>query len=310
MAGLVAMQHSTSIHPRDWGLLVILSILWGGSYLFGGIAVKELPPLVIVFTRVLIAAVALLPVQLLIHGGLPRDRRSWISFGVMSILNNVIPFTLIVSGQTFVTSGLASVVNATTPLFGIAILAGFGTERLNPQKVVGMVAGLGGVVILSDPGFELSSNQMPGVVFCLGAAASYGFASWWAKTRLAGIAPLTSATCQLLCSSAILLPLVLIFSDLRSLSGITTTTAAALLGFALLSTALAYVLFYRILNRSGPSAVMLVTMMVPVSAIAMGYVFLGEKLDSRELAGAAIIIASLIVIDGRVLRHFNHRQAS
>ncbi len=303
------MTQSTTIHPRDWGLLVILSILWGGSYLFAGITVRELPPLVIVFTRVVLAALALLPLHLIFYGALPRDKRSWASFGVMSILNNVIPFTLIVSGQTLVASGLASVVNATTPLFAIAILASFGTERLSLRKALGMLMGLVGVVILSDSRFEASANQMLGVLLCLGAAASYGFAGWWARTRLGGVAPLTSATCQLLCSSAIMLPLVLLFSDLRSLAGITITTASALLGFALLSTALAYILFYRILNRSGPSAVMLVTMMIPVSAIAMGYLVLGEELQLREVAGALVIIASLIVIDGRAVRFFNRKQA-
>jgi len=298
------MPQPSAIHRRDWGLLVLLSVLWGGSYFFIEIAVKELPPLVIVFTRVALAALTLLPVHVIFHGAWPRGGRIWVSFGVMSLLNNVIPFTLIVSGQSLITSGLASVVNATTPVFAIAILACFGVERLNPRKVTGMIAGMAGVAILTDPGFDSSPDQLIGVLLCLCAALSYGFAGWWARTRLAGVAPLTSATCQLICSSAILLPIVLLFGDLRLLGGISTTAAAALLGFALLSTALAYILFFRILNRSGPSAVMLVTMMAPVSAIALGTLFLGEELQGREIAGAAVIIASLIVIDGRVVRLF------
>ena len=298
------MPQSSAIHPRDWGLLVILSILWGGSYFFAEVAIRELPPLVIVSIRVVLAALALLPLHLVFYGALPDDGRKWASFAVMSVLNNVIPFILIVSGQSLITSGLASVINATTPLFAIAILASFGVERLSFRKVIGMLAGLGGVFILSDPNIVGSANQTLGVLLCLGAAASYGFAGWWARTRLGGVAPLTSATCQLLCSTAILLPLALLFGDLRLLGGMALSTGAALLGFALLSTSLAYVLFFRVLDRSGTSAVMLVTMMVPVSAIALGALFLGEELQRREIAGALLIVAALIVIDGRVLRYF------
>ena len=296
------MQAETKIDPRDWGLLLFLSVLWGGSYLFAGIAVRELPPLVIVLARVSIAALALLPLHGIFQGGLPKDARSWVSFTVMSALNNVIPFTLIVSGQALIASGLASVINATTPLFTVTILALFREEPLVARKMAGLVVGLAGVAVLRGAGLADMGQQALGMLLCLGAAASYGFAGLWAKQRLKGVAALTSATCQLLCSTIIMAPMVLVFSDASTILDASLVTWGALLGFALLSTALAYIVFFRIVARSGPSAVMLVTMLIPVSAILLGHVVLEEAVPLRQIIGALIIAAALLVIDGRLFR--------
>ena len=140
-------QAETKIDPRDWGLLLFLSVLWAAPSV-AGMAVKELPPLVIVLARVSIAVLALLPVHAIFQGPLPRDRRSWVSFGVMSVLNNIIPFTCIVSGQALIASGVASVINATTPLFAVAILALFREEAIIGRKLIGLLIGLAGVIVL------------------------------------------------------------------------------------------------------------------------------------------------------------------
>jgi len=295
------------IHLRDWGLLLLLSVLWGGSFLFVGMAVKELSPLVIVMARVVLAAAALLPLHWIMVGKLPRNREAWVAIIGLSVLNNVIPFTLLVTGQTMIASGLASVINATTPLFGVAILALSRQEPLVLRKVVGIVTGVAGVAILKGGTILGAGSQSIGILLCLGAAASYGLGSLWAKLKLRNVAPLSMATGQLLCSSAIMLVLGFAFDDPSQLMHLSGQGWIALLGLALLATSLAYILFFRVVARSGPANVLLVTMMIPASAIAMGAIVLGETLEAREIIGAAVILLALLIIDGRLLKYLRFR---
>ena len=295
------------IHIGDWGLLLLLSVLWGGSFLFVGIAVKELSPLVIVMARVVIAAAALLPLHWIMVGKLPREREAWVAIIGLSVLNNLIPFTLLVTGQTMIASGLASVINATTPLFGVAILALAGQEPLVLRKVAGVLIGVAGVAILKGGTIFGAGSQSIGILLCLGAAASYGLGSLWAKLKLRNVAPLSMATGQLLFSSAIMLVLGFAFDDPTQLLHVSATGWIALLGLALLATSLAYILFFRVVARSGPANVLLVTMMIPASAIAMGVIVLGETLEAREIIGAAVILLALLIIDGRLLKYLRFR---
>ncbi len=290
------------IHLKDWGLLVLLSVVWGGSFLFTGMAVKELSPLVIVMARVVIAAAALLPLHLILIGSLPKDRATWVAIIGLSILNNIIPFTLIVTGQTMISSGLASVINATSPLFGVAFLALSGMEALVARKVAGIIIGIIGVAILKGANLFGSAAESLGILLCLGAAASYGAGSLWARVKLTGTAPLSMATGQLLVSSAITLALAFAFSTPAELLHASAESWVAILGLALLATSFAYIIFFRVVARSGPANVLLVTMMIPVSAIAMGAVVLGETIEPMEILGTIVIILALLIIDGRVLR--------
>ncbi|MFM8746621.1 MAG: DMT family transporter [Aestuariivirga sp.] len=298
------------IRLHDWGLLVLLSLLWGGSYLFVGVAVKDLPPLVIVMARVTIAAAVLLPLHLLILGPLPRSGATWGAIAVMSVVNNIIPFTLIVTGQTMIASGLASVINATAPLFGVVFLAAARLEPLAPRKLLGILVGIGGVAILKGGTLLGEGAQSIGILLCLGAAASYGLASLWAKLKLMAIPPLSMATGQLLCSAVIMTGLATGFSHPSELLAASALSWAALLGLALISTALAYIVFFRIVANAGPANVLLVTMLIPVSAIALGVTLLDERLEPREIAGAAIIALALLIIDGRVLRALRFRKTA
>jgi drug/metabolite transporter (DMT)-like permease len=289
------------IHLKDWGLLVLLSVVWGGSFLFTGMAVKELSPLVIVMARVVIAAAALLPLHLILIGSLPKDRATWVAIIGLSILNNIIPFTLIVTGQTMIASGLASVINATSPLFGVAFLALSGLEPLVARKVAGIMIGIIGVVILKGANLLGSSSESFGILLCLGAAASYGAGSLWAKMKLTGTAPLSMATGQLLISSVIMLALAFAFSEPTELLHASLASWLAILGLALIATSFAYIIFFRVVARAGPANVLLVTMMIPVSAIAMGVAVLGETIEPMEIVGAIVIILALLIIDGRAL---------
>ncbi|MCX7351152.1 MAG: DMT family transporter, partial [Alphaproteobacteria bacterium] len=239
---------------------------------------------------------------LLLIGPLPTDRAAWTAIIGLSIFNNVIPFTLIGTGQTMIASGLASVINATSPLFGVAIIAAAGLEPLIPRKVLGILVGIVGVAILKGGTIMGQGSQSLGILLCLGAAASYGVGSLWAKLKLKGTPPLSMATGQLLCSSVIMTVLAFSLDNPSHLLDASSESWAALLGLSLLSTSFAYIIFFRVVARSGPANVLLVTMLIPVSAIAMGFVALGETLDTMEIIGTVIIILALVVIDGRALK--------
>jgi drug/metabolite transporter (DMT)-like permease len=211
---------------------------------------------------------------------LPANPAGWIPFLVMGLLNNVVPFSLIVCGQTQIASGIASVLNATTPLFTVLVMAAAGDEPLAARRVVGVLAGLVGVIILRGRGLEFVGGQTLGVLLCLGAALSYGFSGLWGRRKLAGVPPLTSATCQLMCSSVVMLALAGVIERPWLLPAPSLRAWLALLGTAALSTALAYIVFFQILVRSGASNVMLVTLLIPVTAIMLGYFLLGEPLVS------------------------------
>jgi drug/metabolite transporter (DMT)-like permease len=300
-------KQDSSIDNQSWALLLLLSVLWGGSFIFIGFAVKELPSLLIVFTRVALAAAILLPVHFLLQGALPKDRNIWIAVVGMSIVNNVIPFTLIVYGQHHITAGLASVINATTPMFGAAVMAIAGAESLTARKFAGLLLGLLGVIVLRGLSICDLNQETIGILAVLAASASYGAGSLWAKNRLKGIPPVTSATGQLLCSTLFMGFLVAVFSTPSQLFQVSTESWLALIGLALISTAIAYLIFFRIIARAGPSVVLLVTMLIPVSAIAMGYVFLGERLSMREVTGTLIIGLALVIIDGRAISALSDR---
>jgi drug/metabolite transporter (DMT)-like permease len=294
---------AAAIDPRDWLLLILLSVLWGGSFFFAGVAVRELPPLTIVLARVAFAAALLTPVMWARGTRFPSGIAGWKPFFVMAVLNNVIPFSLIVSGQTMIASGLASVLNATTPLFTVMVMAAFGEEALNVRRIAGAVLGLLGVMILRGQ-LENSLTQTTGIFLCLGAALSYGFAGLWGRRKLSGIPPLTSATCQLICSSVVMLALAAVIEWPHGLQMPGPATWWSLLGFAALSTALAYIVFFQILVRSGATNVMLVTLLIPVTAILLGHFVLGEALKGHEIVGAMVIGSALILMDGRVFDVF------
>jgi len=296
------MATKTAIDPRDWLLLALLSVLWGGSFFFTGVAVRDTPPLTIVLVRVALAAAVLIPVMWIHGAGFPPRLRDWWPFLVMAALNNVIPFTLLAVAQTLIPSGLASVLNATTPLFTVLVMAAYGEEALSARRVAGALLGVLGVVVLRGQGGEPSNQQTIGILLCLGAALSYGFSGLWGRRKLTGTPPLTSATCQLSCSSLIMLVLAGSIEWPHGLAMPGAATWIALLGFAVLSTALAYLVFFQILVRSGASNVMLVTLLIPVTAILLGHFALGETLRGREIAGGLIIAGALLIIDGRVIR--------
>jgi len=288
---------------REWLLLLLLSVLWGGSFFFGKVAVGEWPPLMVVVSRCVLAAGALYVVLRARGLDMAVGGAMWRSFFGMGLLNNLIPFCLIFWSQTQLPTGLSAILNATTPFFGVLVAHLFGrNERATPLKLAGVLAGICGVAILMGPearsGFDGSLlAQLAG----LGAALSYGFAGLYGR-RFRELPPLVTATGQLSATSVMMVPIVLVFAPPWALPVPSWPVAGALIGLALVSTALAYVIFFEIMRRAGATNVMLVTFLIPVSAILLGVGLLGESLLPRHVAGMAAIFAGLALIDGRVFR--------
>ncbi len=292
---------------KEWALLIILSILWGGSFFFVGVAVKEMTPFSIVFSRVAIASVILVGIVYLSGKRMPFSPGIWLSFLIMGVLNNLVPYSLIVWGQTHIESGLASILNATTPIF-IVIFAHLLTrdEKLSAYKAIGVLIGWLGVAVLI--GFE--SLQGLGVnvlsqLAVLGAACSYAFAAIFGR-RFNDLHPLVVSAGMLCCSSILSLPLVVLFEEPQNLSP-GWLTISAITGLALVSTSLAYLIYFKLLASAGATNLVLVTFLIPVSAILLGTIFLGEQLSFSVFLGMTLIFLGLMAIDGRLLTIFKSK---
>ena len=298
--------------PMDWGLLVLLSLLWGGSFLCVGIAVQELPVLTIIALRVSLAALVLWGIALFSGHQLPRGRKTWQTFLALGLLNNVIPFGLIVFGQQTIGAGLAAILNATTPLWTVLIAALFlADERFSKQKLFGVLLGLVGVIVMVGPDSLAGiSRNLGAQLAVLGATLSYAFASVFGRRFAAAkISPLHTALGQVTASSFILVPLALMIDTPWASALPSQATIFAILGLAVLSTAGGYLLFFNILERAGATNVSLVTLLIPPSAIAMGMLFLEETLQGIHFIGLALIILGLLSLQGRLFRLSRPKQA-
>jgi drug/metabolite transporter (DMT)-like permease len=289
----------------EWAMLLGLSVLWGGSFFFTGIAVKELPPLTIVVLRVGLAAAMLYGTLRLLGLKMPHEAKTWAAFFGMGLLNNVIPFCLIVWGQTHIASGLAAILNATTPLATV-IVAHVLTddEKMTGNRPAGVLIGFAGVALMIGPAALAGiGTDVLAQLAVLAAAISYAFAGVFGRRfRLMGVAPMATATGQVIASSVMMLPVALIVERPWTLPMPGVATWAAILGIAALSTALGYVLYFRILGTAGATNLLLVTFLIPVSAIVLGSLVLGERLATRHLLGMALIGVGLAAIDGRAVR--------
>ena len=287
---------------REWFLLVLLSLLWGGSFYFFKVLVTELPPFTIVLARVFLAAL-LLNVLILIKGdSLPTAPRAWGRFMIMGLLNNLVPFLLIVWAEIHISSGLASILNATTPIFAV-LAAHFLTvnEKLSWRKGVGVMFGFLGVVVLVGPTVFAKSgrDQIPAEAACLLGALIYAFAGIYGR-RFRAMPALIVATGQITASTVMILPFTLMIDRPWTLQNPAAHTWAAMMGLVVMSTALAYVIYFRILATAGATNVLLVTFLVPISAILLGVMFLNEAFTLHTLGGMILIGLGLAAIDGRL----------
>ena len=307
----VAPMIRTQMNGRDWLILGILALIWGGAFFFIGVAVRHVQPLTYVWLRISIAAAAMW-LFLRFKGqnlGLPRG--AWASIFLLALLNNALPFTLFGWGQTHIASGLASILNATTPIWGV-VVAHFLThdERMTPRKVAGVLLGFGGVAIMIGPSLlsSLGSSALAQLA-CVTASLSYALAAVWARRfRRQGISPLSVTTGQLTAGAVIMLPVAMLVDHPWTHTFPPLTAWGAIVALALFCTAFGYVLYFRLIQTSGATNARLVTLLVPPVAILLGGMFLGETLAPQDFIGLALIALGLAAIDGRLLSLFSGRR--
>jgi drug/metabolite transporter (DMT)-like permease len=288
-----------TLGPAEWGLLLSLSVLWGGSFFFNGVAVRELPPLTIVLARVGLAAPLLLALVPATARPLLRAPGLWGAFAVMALLNGLVPQGLIVWGQGRIDSGVASILNGTTPLFSVLLVPLLTRdERLTPARLAGVLLGLAGLaVLIGVESLRGVGTQVAGQLAVVGAALSYALAAIYGR-RFRGLPARAVAAGQVTAQTLLTLPLAALEQPwLRTPSA---PTWGALLGLALLSCLVGRIVYFRILAAAGATNLLLVTLLMPVSALALGMLVLGERPHWSAYAGMALIFAGIAAVDGRL----------
>ena len=314
---------------REWGMLVLLSFLWGGAFFFAAVSLKELTPHGLAFFRVAIAAAVLGVMVLLLRLPVPRDWASWRGMAVLALFSTALPFSLLYWAQTHIASGLAAILNAMTPIFTLLVAHAFTRdEKIDGERLAGVAAGIAGVAIIVGPSaFGQQDGHVLAEIAVLGAGVSYAIASVFGR-RFRGQSPVTLTFAQMSIGSLYLLPVMLATgSPLRVPAPSLATngaviaatdaplhmalpslaTVGAVIALGTVSTALAFVIFFRLLARAGANNAVLVTLLVPVSAILLGVAVLGEALALRQFVGLALIALGLLINDGRPLPYLLSR---
>jgi drug/metabolite transporter (DMT)-like permease len=301
----------TTMNRGDWAILLVLALIWGGAFFFIDVAVRYVPPLTYVWLRLSIAAAAMWIYVKARGGGIELPRQVWGAIVLLALLNNAIPFALFGWGQTHIASGLASILNATTPIWGV-VVAHFLTrdERMSPRKIAGVLLGFGGVATMIGPSLlsNLGSSALAQLA-CVTASLSYALAAVWARRfKQMGISPLSVTTGQLTSGALIMLPVSMIVDQPWAHSFPPASAWAAISALALFCTALGYVLYFRLIDHAGATNALLVTLLVPPIAIVLGSLFLGEQLAAQDFYGLGLIALGLAAIDGRLFRIFAARR--
>jgi drug/metabolite transporter (DMT)-like permease len=300
MTTSTSSQSALTITPRDWLLLALLGIVWGGSYFFAKIAVEDIGPLTVVFGRVALAAIILTSVMRLRGIGFPTGRAAWEPFFVMGAINSAVPYTLIFWGETRISSGLAAILTAIVAHFATA------DERITPGKLAGIFLGIAGVaVILGDDLGDLGGSLVAKLAV-VAAAISYAFSGVYGR-RLKGTAPVVLAWGQMCAASVLLLPLVVFVDRPWATASWHLDAVLSVIALAVFSTALAYMLFFRLLANIGATNTSLVTFLIPISSLLLGFVFLDETFGAVQILGMVLIAAGMATIDGRLLQHLPRR---
>ena len=299
------------MNRSDWLILLVLAVIWGGAFMFIGVAVRHGQPLTSVWARVSSAARAMV-LFLWLKGqplGLPRE--VWGSMFLLALLNNALPFTLFGWGQTHIASGLASILNATTPIWGVVVAHVFTSdERMTPRKIAGVLLGFAGVATMIGPALlaNIGTDALAQLA-CITASLSYALAAVWARRfRRMGLSPMSVTTGQLTAAALIMLPVALLFDQPWTQSFPPLTAVGAIVALALLCTAFGYVLYFRLIDHAGATNALLVTLLVPPVAILLGALFLSEQLAAHDFLGLALIALGLAAIDGRLLSLFQRRE--
>jgi drug/metabolite transporter (DMT)-like permease len=287
--------------PRTWLLMMLLGLIWGGTFFLSEILLLEMTPFQIVFHRVSIAAIIMLIYITLRGKRLPKDRHSWFAMAIMGLLNNAIPFSAIVFGQQYITGGLAAILNSTTAFFGV-ILAGvfFQDERLTLLRLLGVVMGILGVAIII--GIDALSNlslTSIGQLLIIVSSISYAFAGIWGRLQVKNLGVEITATGMLISSSFWMLILATLVEGFP-LEILSLRSTTAILTFSIVCTVIAYLLYFAILSAAGAANLTLVTIIIPPFALMLDAFALGEWVTGQQLLGFAIIASGLLVISGKL----------
>ena len=293
----------TVMNRTDWATLLTLAGIWGGAFFFISVAVREVAPLTYVWARLSIAAAALW-LFLWCRGtsvGLPRS--VWGAIILLTLFNNVIPFILFGWGQTQIASGLAAILNATTPIWGVVVAHLFtADEKMTPRKLGGVLLGFAGVAVLIGPALLGSlGTDVLALLACVTASLCYALAGVWARRfKAMGLSPMSVSTGQLTAGAAVMLPLVMLVDRPWAAAMPSLAAIGAIVALALVCTSFAYVLYFRLIDSAGATNALLVTLLVPPVAILLGALFLGELIHPRDIGGMALIAVGLAAIDGRI----------
>ena len=297
---------------REWGILLFLAVIWGGAFMFIGVAVRHVEPLTYVWLRLTIAAGAMWLFLRVTGGRLGLPREVWGTILLLAMLNNALPFTLFGWGQTHIASGLASILNATTPIWGVLVAHLFTQdERMIPRKVAGVALGFAGVATMIGPSLlsQVGTDALAQLA-CIAASLSYALAAVWARRfKRMGLSPMSVTTGQLTAGALMMLPMALLVDQPWTQPLPPLAAWAAIAALAVLCTAIGYVLYFRLIDSAGATNALLVTLLVPPFAILFGGLFLGEVLAPEDFAGLGLIALGLAAIDGRLLRKLRPAQA-
>ncbi|HMS19376.1 EamA family transporter [uncultured Sphingorhabdus sp.] len=301
------MTQSPKLDGTGWLLIGILSILWGGAFFLIEVGLRSYPPITLVFMRLVLAVPPMWIAMRLMGERLPTQPRIWGLLAVVGALNCALPFILFFWGQQYLDSGYASILNATTPLWGV-VTAHFLTsdEKATPARIIGVLVGMAGIVVMVGPeAMKGLSNNLLAQIACIVSTIFYSFAAIYGR-RLSQteLTPMAVATGQTLVAALMMVPIVAVMDQPWTMATPRLDSTLAGITLALFSTALAYTLYFRLIDRSGASNAQLVAFLMPILAVILGIAFLGESLSGGQIAGAGLIAVGLAILDGRLIARF------
>jgi drug/metabolite transporter (DMT)-like permease len=295
----------------EWSLLLLLSVIWGGSFPFMKVAVRDIEPMTLIFLRISIGALVLVPALRLQGGRLPRDPASWKRLFIMAFFNNVIPFNLIAWGLQHIDSSFGSILNATTPIFSVILVQILTrSDRLTVNRAAGVLIGWVGVAaLLGLDSLSSGGSHLGGQLAILGASCSYALGAIYSRRTAASATPAAVSAGVLSAAAVQAFIAALIFEGIPE----TLPSASSLLavaGLGVLCTGGAYLIYYRLLNAAGPTNVLLVTFLVPVTSVLLSVLMLNEQFSLDRIIGSAILFLGLITLDGRLFHRLRKRSDS
>ncbi len=296
----------------DWGIIMFLSLLWGGAFLMIALGLRSFPPITLAFLRMALAVPPMLLALKYLGQKLPTDSRSWRQLFILGGLNAAFPFMLFFWGQSHISTGLGSILNATTPLWGVVLAHMFTRdEKATPSRILGVLLGLAGIIVMVGTGaLKGMTSGVLAQLACLTATVLYALAAIYGRTlSQSTMTPIVVATGQVFTAAVLILPFMLVVDQPWTLPTARWDAWVGAFGLAIPSTAFAYFLYFRLIDRAGASNAMLVAFIMPVVAIVLGVVVLGEAVSVKEMTGAALIALGLVAIDGRVFAKLAPRRS-